>query len=97
MIQEHQEKFKVILSGTNFGSASFMSFGNLVSHMVTNKKNFNKVSPFLNKLSTGSFNKGIKNAKTDFDWLSYNEENVKNPEIQHSSVASYSLCFNEVM
>lgn len=34
-------------------------------------------SPFMTKLSFGSFNKAITNPKTSMDWLSINEENVK--------------------
>lgn len=34
-------------------------------------------SKLLNSLSFGSFNSGIANPKTEFDWLSINEENVK--------------------
>ena len=71
------EKFKAVICGSNFGSNSYMQFGKGVAKMVTNKKNWNKPSPFLNNLTTGGFNKGIKNSKTDFDWLSYNEENVR--------------------
>ena len=40
-------------------------------------KNHSKESlEFLNKLMFGGFNKKIKNPKTPYDWLSYNEENV---------------------
>lgn len=34
-------------------------------------------SKLLDNLSTGSFNKKIENPKTNLDWLSYNEDNVK--------------------
>lgn len=34
-------------------------------------------SKFIHSLGTGGFNKTIKNPKTDLDWLSYDEENIK--------------------
>lgn len=34
-------------------------------------------SPFMTKLSFGSFNKSVKNPKTSNDWLSVDEENVR--------------------
>lgn len=35
-------------------------------------------SKLIQSLAVGSFNKAIKNPKTDLDWLSYNEDNIKN-------------------
>ena len=35
-------------------------------------------SKLIQKLGTGRFNRTIRNPKTDLDWLSYNEENVRN-------------------
>lgn len=34
-------------------------------------------SRFIQNLGTGGFNKTIRNPKTDSDWLSYNEENIR--------------------
>lgn len=34
-------------------------------------------SKFIQNLGTGGFNKTIKNPKTDSDWLSYNEDNIR--------------------
>ena len=41
------------------------------------KKDPTLPSPLLDKLSFGSFNKGIKNAKTKFDWLSRDNKEVQ--------------------
>ena len=50
--------------------------GLLVAKMVNNKKNRYQKAKLLNNLMFGNFNKKIKNPRTAFDWLSYNQENV---------------------
>lgn len=55
--------------GAPYGLAKFLAKLNV------NKKNWDKPSNFLNKLTVGGYK--VKNQKTKLDWLSYNEENVQ--------------------
>ncbi|WP_042142759.1 alpha/beta hydrolase [Paucisalibacillus sp. EB02] len=69
-IQEHSEEVDgVILSGTGFYTKSTITFGKMLSSKLPPKKK----SPLMNKLSFGTFNRKIKNRKTNFDWLSGDE------------------------
>ena len=66
---------KIVLCGTGskkpgMGVAEF-----LFRKAGTGKKRYQKAN-LINKIMFGGFNKGIKNPKTAYDWLSYNEENV---------------------
>ena len=66
----------VILSGyPNYQTA--VSLGLLIAKLIRKIKGSNYYSKLLTSLSVGSFNKKIKNPKTKVDWLSHNEENVK--------------------
>lgn len=66
----------VILSGyPNYQTA--VSLGLLIAKLIRKIKGSNYYSKLLTNLSVGSFNKKIKNPKTKVDWLSHNEENVK--------------------
>lgn len=53
------------------------SAGLTLAKLIRTLKGKKHPSPFMTKLSFGSFNKAIPNAKTSMDWLSVNEENVK--------------------
>ena len=66
----------VILSGSNYTKSLLYSLGKMVAKMVVLFKGRKHRSKFLDNLSFGSYNKQIKNPKTNFDWLSVNEENV---------------------
>lgn len=69
---------KAIIMGSNGPNAKLiLSMGNLVAKLLTNSKNWDKPAKFLHNLSLGGYAKSIKNRKTDCDWLSYNEDNVK--------------------
>lgn len=72
-----QHVSKVVLCGSN-GYNPFAGIGYFLAKLTVTNKNRNKPSKFLNALMFGGFNKGIKNAKTPYDWLSYNETNVQN-------------------
>jgi len=66
---------KVALSGAGFknkGTGIVLPFAKL----FIKDKNRNDEAKLLHKIMFGSFNKRIKNPRTDFDWLSYNEDNV---------------------
>lgn len=77
LLQECSNDFtKVALSGyvnPNGASGVAVALGNIVRAFKKGKGH----SKMLTNLSTGSFNKSIKNPKTGSDWLSYNEENVQ--------------------
>ena len=68
---------KVILSGFPYYQSG-AHFGIWLSGFVQTFKTSYGKSKMLDKLTCGRYSKKIKNRKTDFDWLSFNEENVKN-------------------
>ena len=67
---------KVVLCGAG-SQNSAVHFGYFLAKIITTKKKRNKKAKLLNSLMFGGFNKRISNPKTAYDWLSYNEENVK--------------------
>lgn len=52
------------------------SAGLTLAKLIRTFKGKKHPSPFMTKLSFGSFNKAINNPKTSMDWLSVNEDNV---------------------
>ena len=66
---------KVVLCGAGSYNPA-VGPGKVVAAIVTTKKNRNQKAKLLNNLMFGSFDKKIKNPRTAFDWLSYNQENV---------------------
>ena len=81
--QSYLERFpntldKVIIMGSNGKNNKVtISFGAKLASMRTNEKNWDKEDAFMGKMSLGPYSKAVKNRKTDLDWLSYNEDNVK--------------------
>lgn len=80
MCQDYIQRYplhvqKVVLCGSGAKNPA-VPVGYLVAKMVTNKKNRDKKAGLLNKLMFGGFNKKIKNPRTEYDWLSVNQENV---------------------
>lgn len=69
---------KVIIMGSNGPAKLLMSMGCFLAKLTVNKRNWDEPSKFLTNLGLGAYSKAIKDRKTDVDWLSYNEENVKN-------------------
>lgn len=67
---------KLILSGT--GSPSLLhSTGNVLAKQLVKLQGPTTTSELMNRLSFGNYNKNVKDAKTAFDWLSTNEEEVQ--------------------
>ena len=66
---------KVVLCGSA-GKNPATGVGYALARMIVNKKNAYEKAGLLNKLMFGGFNKGIKNPRTPYDWLSFNEANV---------------------
>ena len=66
---------KIVLCGS--GSKNpVLGIGHFLSKITTTKSNQNKKAKLMNTMMFGGFNKKIKNPRTPFDWLSYNEANV---------------------
>ena len=77
-IQRYTEHVsKVVLCGSGSKNPA-VPVGFQLAKIIVHKSNRDKKAKFLNKLMFGGFNKKIKNPKTGYDWLSYNEENVTN-------------------
>ncbi len=82
MTQRYLELFpdsadKVVIWGSNgpCRMKMLLSFG--LASLLTTKKNWDKPSPFITNAAFGGYIKSVKNRKTDLDWLSANEDNVK--------------------
>ena len=76
MLQTESKHYdKVILCGyPNYQSAA--SLGIALTSIIKKFKGPKGKSKLLDNMTTGSFNKKIKNPRTPVDWLSYNEDNV---------------------
>ena len=75
-IQRYTEHVsKVVLCGSGAKNPA-VPIGYQLAKIIVHKKNRNKKAGFLNKLMFGNFNRKIKNPRTPFDWLSFNQENV---------------------
>lgn len=66
----------VIISGTGNQGAALVNGGHFMGSLVTAFKGAHHYSNFLNNLAFGSYNKNYANARTEFDWLTRNEEAV---------------------
>ncbi|MBS4202442.1 lysophospholipase [Bacillus sp. FJAT-49732] len=67
----------VVLSGTAGSPGLAGKLGKLMAKWEGRIKSPTTPSPFLDRLSFGSFNKRIQNPKTPFDWLSRNHNEVE--------------------
>jgi len=75
MMSESNVYEKVILSGyPNPQPAA--GAGIMLANIVQKFKGPQYFSKFLEGMAVGAFNKAVRNPNTDFDWLSYNEDNV---------------------
>lgn len=85
IVQDYVQRFanncseeKIIICGSNGPNAKLLfKLGYFLARVTTSEKSKNQKSKFVASMATGSYAKKIKNHKTNFDWLSYNEENVK--------------------
>ncbi len=68
---------KTMIIGSNGGQAGLMSIAYTLSKILVHKSNWDKPNPTMTNLGVGAYGKGIKDRKTDLDWLSYDEENVQ--------------------
>jgi len=76
MLQTESKHYdKVILCGyPNYQSAA--NLGITLASIIKKFKGPKHKSKLLQNITTGTFNKKIKNPRTNVDWLSYNENNV---------------------
>ncbi len=80
IVQDYIQRYSnhvecAIICGSNGKSISYR-LGDRLARIFVNKRNYNKKSKIFHKLAFGGYNKHFKNPRTDFDWLSTNEENV---------------------
>lgn len=68
---------KAVICGTTFSPGLMGDAGTLIGKIATRLQTPQTESTLLNQLAFGGFNKKFKDAKTDFDWLSSDEEVVK--------------------
>jgi alpha-beta hydrolase superfamily lysophospholipase len=67
----------IILCGSNGGQPHLMKTGFNLSKILVRDSNWYKENRTLQNMGMGGFAKAVKNRQTDFDWLSYNKENVQ--------------------
>ena len=68
---------KAIIMGSNGGQGGLMSIAYVLASMMIHDGNWDKPNPTMQNLGLGGYAKAIKDRKSDLDWLSYNDENVK--------------------
>lgn len=95
IVQDYIQRYsrrptKAIIMGTNGNNAKIAyKFGYPLARLICKLKGEEKEAKFLKSLAVGGYAKSVKNRKTDCDWLSYNEENVKkyidDPKCGHPS------------
>ena len=82
MVQAYLEKYPcstngIILCGSNGGQAGLMKTGYILARSIVRDHNWYQSNPTLQNMGMGSFSKAVKDRETEFDWLSYNRDNVK--------------------
>jgi len=66
-----------IICGTGFVPVPTSAAGNLMARLIAKVKGADYKSPLLDSMGVGAYAKQVKNAKTQLDWLSYDEDNVQ--------------------
>lgn len=82
MVQSYLEKYPrtcsgVILCGSDGGQVGLVKTKYNLAKGIVRDYNWYQRNPALQNMITGNFSKAVKNRRTDYDWLSYNEENVQ--------------------
>ncbi|PKD43689.1 alpha/beta hydrolase [Rhodohalobacter barkolensis] len=83
----------IIYSGSNGKPPFLLHFGIILSGMITSIFGSKKKSPLINYLTFGKYNKPFKPNRTDFDWLSRDDEIVDNYVQDPSCGFIYSASF----
>ncbi|MCH4031369.1 MAG: alpha/beta hydrolase [Lachnospiraceae bacterium] len=88
---------RYILCGTNGGQGLLMKLGYKVARHQVNDSNRDLPCPKLSDMGLGGYAKAVKNARTELDWLSYNEDNVNryiaDPYCGHEDTGGFWLEF----
>lgn len=66
---------KLVIVGSN-GPDMMFGLGFLLARLTVRRRGYNRTSRLLAGLAIGAYQKSIKNAKTNCDWITYNEDNV---------------------
>ncbi len=66
----------VIISGTGNQPAALMTAGKCIAGIIALFRGKRHRSAFINSLSFGGYNKSFEPGRTEYDWLSKNEENI---------------------
>lgn len=66
-----------LIIGSNGGQAFLMKAAHILAKMRASDKKWNEPDPMMANLGMGGYAKAVKDRKTDLDWLSYEEENVR--------------------
>jgi len=65
-----------VIMGTGYQPAAVIAAGRLVARAEARRHGRSAVSPLVNKMAFGSYNKGLTPHRTEFDWLSVDCGNV---------------------
>lgn len=65
-----------VIMGTGHQSGIIVAGGKLIGNIVGKTRGFDKPNSLVTALAFGSYNNGIENPRTYYDWLSVNSENV---------------------
>ncbi len=65
-----------VLMGTGQQPAALLAGGRLAANVIGRLRGFDRFSPFVNSLAFGAYNKPFAPARTNYDWLSADPENV---------------------
>ena len=81
IVQSFIERFPgfqagAILSGSNGGEYVKMRAASILAALRVRDEDRDKAAPELNRLMMGPYASSVKDRRTDYDWLSYNTENV---------------------
>lgn len=66
---------KLVVVGSN-GPDPMFGLGFLLARITVRRRGYDRTSNLLAGLAIGAYQKSIKNAKTNCDWITYNEDNV---------------------
>ncbi len=65
-----------VICGTGHVAPAASAAGNALARMVSRTRGTGAKSNLLHDMADGAYSKAVKDARTDFDWLSYDEANV---------------------
>jgi alpha-beta hydrolase superfamily lysophospholipase len=72
-----EELAGAVIMGTGYLSKLTTFAGKFITRFIALFKGWGYRSKLVNNLAFGSYNKKVKDKKTEYDWLSSNEENVQ--------------------